>query len=178
MEFGSNDEVYLKNPRQLPFDLQQPILYKVCGTLEAAIFEFIKRWVRESFEDKNMKSGREVELNFWEKWLAVPVIPVEAFENSNDIPRYHKLLGKCKEIRHTLVHRKKPPLLYVDQMVSDAIGTTKMIKDKTRADSLDEIRQILHHMGSLLCNQVTAEMKGVLEDRLQTNRHLQRIPMG
>lgn len=63
-------------------------------------------------------------------------------------------------------------------MVSDAIETTKMIKDKTRADSLDEIRQILHHMGSLLCNQVTAEMKGVLMDRLQTNRHLQKTPTG
>lgn len=97
LEFGSYEEVDLKNPRQLPFDLQQPILYKVCGTLEAAIFEFTKRWAREFFGDKNVKSGREVELIFWEKWLAVPVIPVEAFENPNDIPRYHNYWANVKK---------------------------------------------------------------------------------
>ncbi|TGO35093.1 hypothetical protein BHYA_0170g00050 [Botrytis hyacinthi] len=178
LEFGSYEELNVNNPRQLPFDLQQPILYTVCGTLEAAIFDFTKHWAPEFFDDKNVKSGREVELNFWEKWLAAPVIPVEAFENPNDIPRYHELLGKFKEIRHTFVHRKKPPVLYIDQMVADAIEITNMIKDEARAESLDEMHQILHHMGSLLRNQVTVEMKGVLEDRLQANRCLQKIPMG
>ncbi|KAF7956112.1 hypothetical protein EAE96_005032 [Botrytis aclada] len=176
LEFGLYEELDVNNPRQLPFDLQQPILYKVCGTLEAAIFDFTERWAPEFFDDKNGKSGREVELNFWEKWLAA-LIPVEAFENPNDIPRYHELLGKFKEIRHTFVHRKKPPVLYVDQMVADAIEMTKMIKDEARTESLDEIYQILHHMGSLLRNQITVEMKGILKDRLQTNRRLQKTPM-
>ncbi|TGO54645.1 hypothetical protein BCON_0104g00080 [Botryotinia convoluta] len=168
LEFGSYEELNINNPRQLPFDLQQPILYKVCGTLEAAIFDFTKHWAPEFFDDENVKSGREVELNFWEN----------AFENPNDIPRYYELLGKFKEIRHTFVHRKKPPVLYVDQMVADAIEIAKMIKDEARAESLDEMHQILHHMGSLLRNQATVEMKGVLEDRLQANRCLQKTPMG
>ncbi|KAF7887987.1 uncharacterized protein EAF01_011141 [Botrytis porri] len=177
LEFGSYEELNINNPRRLPFDLQQAMLYKVCGTLEAAIFDFTKRWAPEFLDDKNVKSGREVELNFWEKWLAAPVIPLEAFENPNDIPRYLELLGKFKEICHTFVHRKKAPVLYVDQMVADAIEMTKMIKDEARAESLDEMHQILHHMGSLLRNQVTVEMKGILDDRLQTNRHLQKTPM-
>ncbi|TGO23581.1 hypothetical protein BPAE_0127g00010 [Botrytis paeoniae] len=178
LEFGSYEELDINNPRHLPFGLQQPILHKVCGTLKAAIFDFTKHWAPEFFDDKNVKSGRELELNFWEKWLAAPVIPVEAFENPNDIPRYHELLGKFKEIRHTFVYRKKPPVLYVDQMVADAIEITKLIKDEARAESLDEMHQILHHMESLLHNQVTVEMKGVLEDRLQANRCLQKTPMG
>ncbi|KAF5868184.1 putative ubiquinol-cytochrome-c reductase cytochrome c1 protein [Botrytis fragariae] len=178
LEFGSCEELSINNPRQLPFDLQQPILYKVCGTLEAALFDFTKHWAPKFFDDKNVESGREVELSFWEKRLAAPAIPVEAFENPKDIPRYHELLGNYKEIRHTFVHRKKPPVLYVDQMVADAIEITNMIKDEARAESLDEMHQILHHMGSLLRDQVTVEMKGVFEDRLQANRCLQKTPMG
>ncbi|TEY70278.1 hypothetical protein BOTCAL_0108g00340 [Botryotinia calthae] len=160
LEFGSYEEVNLENPRQLPFDLQQPILYKVCGTLEAAIFEFTKRWAPEFFDDKNVKSGREVELNFWEKWLAAAVIPVEAFEEPNDIPRYHNQSASVKR-SVTLSFTERSHLSY-----------------KTRAESLDEIHQILHHVGSLLHNQVTVEMKEILEDRLQTNRRLQKTLIG
>ncbi|KAF7877227.1 hypothetical protein EAF04_000912 [Stromatinia cepivora] len=178
-DFGPYEEPNINDRRQLPFPVQQGVMFQMCKTLEGAIFDFIKRWAPGFLANKNLNSAQEIELNFWERYLATSVIPVEAFENRDDIPRYHELLDKFKEIRHTFVHRKKPTFLYVDQMLTDAIKITKMmIKDKTRAERLDEIHQVLHHMGSLLRNQVTIETKGILEDRLQANRRSQEMPMG
>ncbi|ESZ94837.1 hypothetical protein SBOR_4797 [Sclerotinia borealis F-4128] len=177
-DFGPYEKSNINDRRRLPFLLQHGVFFRICITLEGAIFDFIKRWVPEFLVNRNLRFAQEVELNFWERYLAAPIIPPEAFETRDHIPQFHELLDRFKETRHTFVHRKKPPVLYVDQMLADAIEMTRIIADETRAEKLDGIYQIVHHMGSLLKNQVTIESKGILEDRLQVNKHAQEMPMG
>ncbi|KAI9640021.1 hypothetical protein NHQ30_011583 [Ciborinia camelliae] len=177
-DFGPYEDPDINDRRQLPFLIQHGVFFKMCITLEGAIFDFTKLWAPEFLINKDLSLAQEVELNFWERYLAAPIIPVGAFENHDDIPRYHELLDRFKEIRHVFVHRKKPPVWYVDQMLEDAIELTVMIGDETRTEKLNGMYQIVHHMGNLLRDKVSIETKGILEDQLQAVRHAQKVSTG
>lgn len=176
-DFGPYENANINDYRQLPFDIQHSIGFQMCITLEGAIFDFTKEWAPHSLAASNLTSAKKVELNFWERFLAAPIIDPRAFENRNDIPRYHQLLERVKEIRHTFVHRKEPPVLYVEQMLADSIEMTRMIRDERRAQKLEQIYQVVHYMGSLLRDQITNESKTILEDRLQAGRRAQDMPI-
>lgn len=177
-DFGPYEDHNINDRRRLPFRIQHGLLFTICITLEGAIFDHTKRWAPEFLADRRLSCAQEVELSFWDRFSLAPIIPVEAFAERDKIPRYHALLDRFREVRHTFVHRKKPPVMYVDRMLADSIELTKMIGDEPRTEKLDGIYQVIHHTGSLLRSQVTTESKVILEDRLHDNRQAQEMPMG
>ncbi|KAM0316145.1 hypothetical protein ACHAO8_003387 [Botrytis cinerea] len=128
------------------------------------------------YEDGGVKERRKLpfevqwKLNFWERFLAAPVINSIAFENQDSIPRFHEMLDRLKEVRHTFVHRKEPPVLYLEHMLADSIELTTIIWDQIRTHKLDQMYQMVHYMASLLRDQISNETKTILEDRLQAGR--------
>ncbi|TGO19818.1 hypothetical protein BTUL_0002g00630 [Botrytis tulipae] len=173
MDFGPYEDSTVKDRRKLPFEVQWSISFRMFRTLENAIFDFTKKWAPTALAMNDFISGKKVELNFWERFLATPIVNPIAFENQGSIPRFHQLLDRLKEVRHTFVHRKEPPVLYLEHMLADGIELTTMIGDETRAHKLDQIYQMVHYMASLLRDQISNETKTILEDRLQAGRRAQ-----
>ncbi|KAF7956111.1 hypothetical protein EAE96_005031 [Botrytis aclada] len=173
MDFGPYEDSTIKDCRNLPFEVQWSISFRMFRTLENAIFDFTKKWAPNALATNNFVSGKKVELNFWERFLATPMVNPIAFEDQNSIPRFHELLDRLKEVRHTFVHRKEPPVLYLERMLADSIELTMMVGDETRAHKLDQIYQMVHYMASLLRDQISNETKTILEDRLQAGRRAQ-----
>ncbi|CCD49127.1 predicted protein [Botrytis cinerea T4] len=85
------------------------------------------------------------------------------------------MLDRLKEVRHTFVHRKEPPVLYLEHMLADSIELTTIIWDQIRTHKLDQMYQMVHYMASLLRDQISNETKTILEDRLQAGRQVQEM---